>query len=107
MFAGIMWNYEALLSYLAELLALQMLEELLKPFQLSVGSSVSLFLWSSVIIWLNEEPPHVSGSSNDSNISAGCCSAALEAEEELWAWSRTAPPTMTLMAPYQPPPPPL
>lgn len=37
MFAGIMWNYEALLSYLAELLALQMLEELLKPFQLSVG----------------------------------------------------------------------
>lgn len=38
------------------------------------------------------------------NISAGCCSAALEAEAELWAWSRTAPPTMTLMAPYSPPP---
>lgn len=40
------------------------------------------------------------------NISAGCCSAALEPEAELWAWSRTAPPTMTLMAPYPPRPPP-
>lgn len=38
------------------------------------------------------------------NISAGCCSAALEAEEELWACSCTAPPIMTLMAPYHFPP---
>lgn len=36
------------------------------------------------------------------NISAGGCSAALEAEEELWACSRTAPPIRTLMPPIPP-----
>lgn len=51
--------------------------------QLSVGFGVSSFLWSSVIIWLNEEPPHVCGSSNDAALSAGCCSAALEAGADL------------------------
>lgn len=51
--------------------------------QLSVGFGVSSFLWSSVIIWLNEEPPRVCGSSNDAALSAGCCSAALGAGADL------------------------
>lgn len=67
-------DHEEFLSFfLMELLALQMFVYLLKAFQLSVGFNISSLLWSSVIIWLNEEPPRVCGSCNDTVLSAGWC----------------------------------
>lgn len=75
----------ASLSHLVELLALQVLEYVPQPSRLSLGFGASSFRWSSVIIWLNEEPRRVCGSSNEA-------AAALHwRQERAWGGCGTTP----------------